>query len=68
MHAQQTIRMSIATSALHEIKHKAEMLIKHKAKPSALLASRPRAKCFISCKARVRQCFNYSKEFPQHDT
>ena len=43
-------------SALHDIsmRRAAKMLIKHKAKPSALLASRPHAKCFISHKA---QCF-----------
>ena len=28
------------------------------AKPSALLASRPHAECFISRIARARQCFN----------
>ena len=43
----------------------AEMLIKYKVKPSALLASRPLAECFISRKARARQCFSYFKEFPE---
>ena len=41
------------------------MLIKHEAKPSALLASRPHTECFIWCKARARQCFYYFKEFPE---
>ena len=41
------------------------MLIKHKMKPSALLASRPPAECFFSCQARARQCFYYFKEFPE---
>ena len=41
------------------------MLIKHEAKPSALLASRPPAKCFILSKPRARQYFYYFKEFPE---
>ena len=41
------------------------MLIKHEAKPSALLASRPPAECFILRKARARKCFYYFKEFPE---
>ena len=43
----------------------AEMLIRHEAKPSALLALRPHAECFISRKARARQCFYYFKGFPE---
>jgi len=50
------------------MRHAAEMLIKHEAQPHAILASRPLAECFISCKARARQCFNYFKEFPQQAT
>ena len=41
------------------------MLIKHEVKPSALLALRLRAECFISRKAQARQCFYYFKEFPE---
>ena len=37
----------------------AEMLIKHEAKTSALLASRPCTECFISRKAQAKQCFYY---------
>ena len=38
------------------------MPIKHEAKPSALLALRQCAKCFILCIARARPCFNCFKE------
>ena len=41
------------------------MLIKHEMKPSALLASRSHAECFISHKTQARQCFYYFKEFPE---
>ena len=41
------------------------MLIKHEVKPSALLALRVHAECFISRKARARECFYYFKEFPE---
>ena len=41
------------------------MLIKHEAKPSALLASRPHAECFILHKVRARQCFYCFNEFPE---
>ena len=47
------------------MRHKVEMLIKHKANPSALLASRPHAECCILHKAQARQCFNNFKEFPE---
>ena len=50
---------------LYVTRHVAEMLIKHEAKPSVLLASRPRAKCLISRIARARQCCYYFKEFPE---
>ena len=42
-----------------------KLLVKHEAKPSALLASKPQAECFISRKAQARQCFNYFKEIPE---
>ena len=47
------------------MRHAAEMLIKHEAKLSALLALRPFTECFISLKARARQYFYYFKEFPE---
>ena len=50
---------------IHGTRGVVEWLIKHEAKPSALLASRPRVECFISRKARARQCFYYFKEFPE---
>ena len=35
--------------------------------PSALLALRPHAECFISHKAQQgNECFNYLKEFPEN--
>ena len=42
----------------------AECYINIEAKPSAILASRPSAKCFIFHIARARQCFNCYREFP----
>ena len=46
-------------------RHAAEMLIKHEAKPSTLLASRLHTECFLSRKARARQCFYNFKELPE---
>ena len=44
----------MVVSAIHKIKHEAQ--------PSALLASRQHAKCFILRIARSRPCFNCFKE------
>ena len=41
----------------------AELLIKHKAKPSASLALRPNANCFILCIAQARHCFKNFHEY-----
>ena len=54
----------MAASAICKIKHEAcgQDVNKHKAKLSALLASRQCAMCFILRMAKVRPCFNYFKE------
>ena len=44
------------------------MLIKHEAKPSALLASRPSAEYFIFHIARARRCFKWFMELSSHGT
>ena len=41
----------------NKVRGTAEMLIKHEAKPSALLALRPSAEYFIFHIARARLCF-----------
>ena len=40
------------------MRYMAKILIKYKAKLSALLTSRLHAMCSISCRAQARQCFN----------
>ena len=44
----------------------AKILIKQDTKPSILLALRPSTECFISHRARARQCFNCFKEPIKH--
>ena len=60
-------------SALHDIKYEVHSralyfawdVMKHKVKLSALLVLKPRAECYISHKAKARQCFYYFKEFQE---